>query len=249
MAGPPGDTRDWLDASQGSNDIIQFLGPLTLPVSVDIATPWAYRSLIVNASAVDVSGLYSFYFTALDANEVNVQVTTVVRSMHVGSGSVNFTVPVPCISGGHLQYAVIGPAGATSVGMGMVASTGLEVVQSQLVRSDGRPYPVGQNAAHDESTASATLIAAPGAGRRIMLMSLYTTLPSAVINGEIIVQGAIGGTGIDLLVTAINANANGMMAVAPIPPQGWLLDENTPVTVLNFSTASQRTNVVYDLVG
>jgi len=157
--------------------------------------------------------------------------------------------PCPVSAGGQIKLTIT-PVSANAIfrSVIMVGSTDDLTGIGGPFRSDGWPYPLGQNAAHDESVTSATLIAAPGAGRRIMLMSLFTTMPSAVINGEVIVQGIIGGLTTDLLVTAIAANANGMMAVAPIPPQGWLLDDNTAVSVLNFSTASQRTNAVYDIV-
>lgn len=249
----PGDTPDWINSIDAAADTLLKVtgGVAVTPYEQQITVGKSYRSLILTTFTPAYTGPVNISFTCTDpAGDEAYRSPDYERGITTGQQPMQWIFPCPVAAGGTITVALTVPAGiVTFNSLFVFASTSDLSGIYGPPRSDGRPYPVGQNAAHDESVTSATLIAAPGAGMRIMLMSLYTTLPSAVINGEIIVQGTVGGTTIDLLVCAIDANANGMMAVAPVPPQGLLLDDNTAVSVINVSTAAQRTNAVYDLVG
>jgi len=248
----PGDAPDWIGATDASADTLL---KTTSAVSVASYTETvnvgkSYRAVVVTVEVTGYSGEVALNIWCYDAagDQSYRSFGTVDRGV-VAAESQQWIMPCPASAGGQIKIQMTPLSGsAVFASVLVVGSTNDPPAIYGPTRSDGRPYPLGQNAAHDETVTSATLIAAPGAGRRIMLMSLFTTLPSATIATEVIVQGTIGGTTIDLLVVAVSANANGMTTVAPVPPQGLLLDDDTAVSVINVSTAAQRTNAVYDLV-
>ena len=247
-----GDAPDWIGSKDASADtLIKTTSAVSVSQYTQIVTVGkSYRSVVITTQIQGYNGQNLVYLQCSDAASDLMFVSPSLYSR----GSYNdelrqWVFPCPVSAGGQIKLTIT-PVSANAIfrSVIMVGSTDDLTGIGGPTRSDGWPYPLGQNAAHDESSASATLIAAPGAGRRIMLMSLFTTLPSGVISGEVIVQGIIGGTTIDLSVAAIVANADGVTAVAPVPPQGLLLDDDTAVSVINLSTAPQRTNAVYDLV-
>jgi len=264
VAGPPGavqgpmttvvagDSPDWIGATDASADtLLKTTSAVSVANYIEtVNVGKSYRAVIMTVEVTGYSGEVALNIWCYDAagDQSYRSLGTVIRGV-AAAESQQWIMPCPASAGGQIKIQMAPVSGsATFTSVVVVGSTNDLSAIYGPTRSDGRPYPVGQSAANDQTVTSATLIAGPGAGRRIMLMSLFTTLPSAVISGEVIVQGTVGGTLVDLLVCAINANANGMIAVAPIPPQGLLLDDNTGVSVVKISTAAQRTNAVYDTV-
>lgn len=111
---------------------------------------------------------------------------------------------------------------------------------NQLVRPDGRDYPIGQNSAQANvggATAS-TLVAAPGAGLHLLLYS--TGIQSATNFAAHI--GTIGGTSTSF--HGLGGPGGGSTFVTW--PGGLLLDANTALT---FATgAAADLSVIYDVV-
>lgn len=127
------------------------------------------------------------------------------------------------------------------VSMPLPAATG-----GKLLRGDYRDYPLGSLAASTFLLAAGTsnLIAAPGAGLRILLASIsmnYNGPGGAGNSGNI--TGTVNGVATPLINTSISGNAPN-----PIPPQGLLCDANTAVTLNQGGTGVTVGQAIYDVV-
>lgn len=114
---------------------------------------------------------------------------------------------------------------------------------SKLVRSDGRDYPVGASSATlgTASGGGGTVIAAPGAGLHILLM----TLTAGGNAGGPQVDATVGGA----VVHLVRFTGSGSATIPlPIPPQGVLLDANTSLTVPGIVGSVQTVDALYDVV-
>lgn len=113
---------------------------------------------------------------------------------------------------------------------------------SQLLRADGRPYPIGANSAQVQTGAVVgTVIPAPGAGLHLMLLSME--VDEVVPGGQSVLGATVGGT-------AVNIHGGTTSGVVFHGwPSGLLLDANTPITVdvVGASTFC-RAVIFYDVV-
>lgn len=136
------------------------------------------------------------------------------------------------------------PSGTQNV---LVTNTGsAQAVPNALYRSDGRTYPLGSNGAEGSLAAANgpnTVVAAPGAGLHLMVVSvnIFNAAAPALSNAK--VQGTINGTTRTLL---------GIGSALEVVSQEWvkgiLLDANTAITILGSATPTVVCEVLYDVV-
>lgn len=112
---------------------------------------------------------------------------------------------------------------------------------NMLIRPDGRNYPVGANIGNNSATnTTANIVAAPGAGNRLLIKTLYITS-----NGT---NGGIGVTINGLNQFIVTTEEPGVFPL-PIPPDGILCDPNTAITVASVAAGvTVSGSVVYDIV-
>jgi hypothetical protein len=110
----------------------------------------------------------------------------------------------------------------------------------QLVRPDGREYPVGQHATFNAANAvSVTVIPAPGAGIHILLAS--------ATYGQTSTAGSLNAT-INGAASVLAASAVAATYPVGLPAGGLLLDANTPLTIIGTAGSGASVAVIYDLV-
>lgn len=128
---------------------------------------------------------------------------------------------------------IIEPAPGSSTGPAVVATS-----------SSGQPFPQGDEMAQVSTTTvgtDQTVVAAPGPGLSILVTSMFAQAVAAP--GQLVTLGVdwtIGGTttnpGAYVLTADATAVASGGNNVTTsfeyfVPPQGWLLDPATPITM------------------
>jgi hypothetical protein len=119
-----------------------------------------------------------------------------------------------------------------------------ELPASPLVRADGRAYPTGDHSVQAllNAATTQTLIAAPGAGLRILLFSVSLSAGSAANTPTL--QATINGASQALLWV--------IGAFSAVLSQGWpsglLCDVNTAVSVVALANSTAGGTAVYDIV-
>jgi hypothetical protein len=172
------------------------------------------------------------------------------RKAAAGSGAtVTFFTPYPVqgINSATVQITCsVNQAGGSNVQIYGV-SLPLPAAQGQrILRADGRDYPLGTIAANSFTVAAGTtpLIAAPGAGLRILLGSIslnYNGAGGAGNGGAII--ATVNGASPSLITTSISG-----IVPNPIPPGGVLCDANTAVTLSQSGAGVVAGTAIYDIV-
>ena len=250
----PGDTPDWLPDPSGGVDIVvkqanfAFSGGSPNFFSTTIDTGKSYQALLCSLVPRDHSGEYTILINVSDPSGNGYWSRTYKRSLVALTGA-QVIFPAPCTAGGSVLFEVTGPVGATTFTLlvsGVVSdATGLLVP----LRADARPYPVGANPFHGTNTGGETLIAAPGAGKRILLAggSLLVQSPAA---GNAFLQwnATVGGAAYHPAQVAVGTASDTAVNV-PIPPQGILLDDNTALTTTTGGGPSAvSSDGTYDIV-
>ena len=250
----PADTPDWLPAEQGATDTLlpYALYPLnagTNDYSAVITCSKSYQAVVLRvqppSSANDA--VYTIVVAALDHAGNQYYVKSVSWSINY-SDPPTIVLPIPLTAGGALQFTIYAPAAGVSLYMSISGCTATLVQGSTLVRSDGRPYPVGSNAVTSGAT---TLIAAPGAGRRLLLASVFAFIEATAVNVFMNVVATINGASVNLV--GVGAYASSQISVnqasAPIPPQGLLCDDNTGITLsVTGVPNNDYVTIIYDVV-
>jgi hypothetical protein len=118
---------------------------------------------------------------------------------------------------------------------------------AQLIRSDGRAYPVGKFSVLG-GAATANFIPAPANPLRVLLSSGNVSVSGAAGAQYVIVQGTINGNVVDLM-QATAGNNGGAAVPLTVPPGGILLDGATAVSLITVGAPPNiRATLVYDLV-
>lgn len=122
-----------------------------------------------------------------------------------------------------------------------VAVYGLTVDPGISVRSDGRAYPIGRffASSFNSTAGNTTLIAAPGAGLRLLLASIWGGTTTTTGPLLITVHGVVSLGPIESVAA--------FQGASPVPPGGLLLDTNTAV-LMQGSTGTTAGAISYDIV-
>lgn len=174
------------------------------------------------------------------------------RQVNPGGGAVlDFCPPYPMIPGSTVAVTITSSPVQAVAGNTLIYGLGVappSLQGAQLLRADGRPYPVGALSASVNNVAGATAIPAPGAGVHILLASGIMIVQAAAAAGSTaILTATVNGAAVNICVAA-SANGAYTGPAIVVPPGGLLCDANTAVT---FTTAGApqiaQANLVYDL--
>ena len=245
----PADTPDWLPAEQGATDTLlpYALYPLnagTNDYSAVITCSKSYQAVVLRVQPPSGAndGVYTIVVQALDHAGNQYYAKSVSWSINY-SDPPTIVLPVPLTVGGALQFTIYAPTAGVSLYMSISGCTATLVQGSTPVRSDGRPYPLGGGVASiADNGASGTIVAAPGAGQRIMLSTLFGS--AAVPAGAACsVLAHVGGVSVVLARFAVDGT------VSTTYPGGLLLDDDTGITYTTSGTSQFLcATVTYDVV-
>lgn len=150
---------------------------------------------------------------------------------------------VPCAAGDSMTIAYQGDAAQANNTFFVV---GLNVaIPSGLTRPDGFPMPLGRSAAEVSGAINKTLVAAPGANRRILVAVLSIEADVAVASGAVTAQVTVNGSTVNILRVASNTTIGNSEIITP--PLGILCDANTAV-LATTSGINYDATCLYDVV-
>ena len=249
----PSDTPDFLTTPQGALDElfpyqnVSLAGgpPSSFVKSFSIGK--SYQTLTIRLATASQSGQYDIYVVSNDPAGNNVANLHYQWSLNLGSDII-VPLPIPMIVGGIVRVTLSFPTASAVVNLAVYASVNPRSSDGQMWRKDGRPYPVGLQGALGTTAAGGTLVAAPGAGSRIIVATLEIFQYSAAGNPSVVNAVAVVGGNSIILGRAVGpTNAPGETQ-CHIPERGILLDDNQALTYSIFQAPSLvGVTVTYDL--
>ena len=248
----PSDTPDWLPDTSASVDQLLPLTTYTIAHSPSnfftFGAPLnkSYQSFYLNFFLPSNPGAYNISVSALDPLGNTYWTDSYSWSF---SGSSYFAVDVPGTVGGSVLFRVQGnPLGAT-VEAALYASVAPLPGGFSKWRRDGRMKPIGSLAATAYVAVAGTLIAAPGAGTRLLIKKLSISLLTGAANACQAYWGATtGGTAWNPFMVSCSASQGNDKV--EYYEDGILLDDNTSLAYAFQigAPAAASFNAVYDVV-
>lgn len=243
----PLDTPDFVTDETGGVDVIlttttfNFSGGSPNFFSKTFTTGKSYRSILCSLVPRDHSGVYTITVNIIDPLNNGYYSRTYTYSLVALSGA-QVVLPAPCAASGSMFFQVQGPAGASAFTLTIAGSVSDLSKTAGGYRKDGRQYPVGDHEANlfETTTGSTTLVAAPGAGLRLMVAGVQLSQNNA--SGLCNIAGTLNGNSVLLAALA------GAAAVSRVWRQGFVLDDNTGLTLaIGVAVTDVYAVVEYDI--
>jgi hypothetical protein len=202
----------------------------------------------ISALSVSLTPQTAGVFTVTVSDASGIVPTWSQRQTSSGFGDVlQFSVPYAYTTISALKVVVTAPSNQVVNCPTFIIGYGTAIAGSQgiaLVRPDGREYPMGSHSGQQGlggANGPATVVAAPGAGVSILLLSCI--VDNQVAGALLECIGTQNGSG-----SIFNACRGISAGLGMVWPAGLLCDPNTAVVVQGLGNPTGEATVMYDLV-